>query len=338
MGGMFPKTTGLKKDIQWLDLLKVGLTIGIVLRHATLTDMGDTFPVYESVSKGIVELTELCVPLFFAISGYLFFLNIPERPGWRWFGQKLYSRLFSLLIPYLIANALAFLFYWLAQRFLPGLISGFMGESWKDPLYIFWTGPVNLSLWFIRDLLIACLCTPLTYLFLRYTRWWGILALGILWFAGGQRPWTNFFFCTGAALAMFKVDIEERCQAMGPWLVILFFGAFIFNFQHETGLEFVILAGLPLCVWGASFLTRKGIRVGARWRAWAFIIYLYHYTAVIGIKKALCAYGNPVSDLAFIAISLGSAALVLIGLTGLLAVMRKCMPTLTKVLIGGKQA
>ena len=326
----------IKQNIAWLDLLKVALTVGIVLRHASLPDIDPSFTVFGAISKGIIQLTELCVPLFFVISGYLFFLNVPEKPTLAWFGDKLWKRVFSLLIPYLIANVLAFAFYWLAMRYMPSMVSGFFGDNWKNPLYVFWTGPINLSLWFIRDLIIACVCAPLIYLLLHYTRWWGVLALGLLWFFGYQRPWTNFFFTLGAGLALFKVDVEGHCCSMGPWMVLAFICAFFFYFRNETGIEFVILTGLPVCVWAASALVKIGWQTNIKWRGWAFFIYLYHYIPMIGAKKALVQFIHPSNDFALIAIYLSGAVVVLCFLTLLYFGLRKLAPRLLSFLVGGK--
>ena len=59
------------------------------------------------VDKYLSELTDIAVPMFFVISGYLFFQNYtPQKLISKW-----KSRLFSVLIPYLIWNGLAYLFY-----------------------------------------------------------------------------------------------------------------------------------------------------------------------------------------------------------------------------------
>ena len=142
-----------------LDILRVLLTVGIVCRHATSENL-----------QPVVWVTEICVPLFFVMSGYLFFRNTPERPSVGWFRNKIQSRFFTLLIPYLIANIIAWLCYFFAIREVPSMVSGFLGDKWKNPLFVFWTGPINLSLWFIRELILLVLLSPLIYFLLRYRR------------------------------------------------------------------------------------------------------------------------------------------------------------------------
>jgi len=194
----------------FLDLLKVILTVGIVFRHAELVGLEGRSAAFDGFSRGMMFITEVCVPLFFVLSGFLYFRNVPERPDARFFWKKTRSRIFSLLIPYLIANGIAFLCYWAAHRFAPDMMSGFFGDDWRNPLFIFWTGPVNMSLWFIRDLIIACIVAPLIYLLVRYTRIWGVLALGVVWFAVGGSPWYNLWFTLGAWVAVCQGERADR--------------------------------------------------------------------------------------------------------------------------------
>lgn len=194
------------RRIGFIDLLKVILSVGIVFRHAELVGCSGISTPYDILNKGMMLLTSVCVPLFYALSGFLFFRNAPQRMDMDFFVGKWKNRVSSLLVPYLIANVVAFVCYWLAYRFFPEMMSGFFGDDWKNPLFVFWTGPVNLSLWFIRDLIIACLMAPLFWLLVRYTRIWGVLALGAVWYFVGGSPWYNFYFALGAWAAICHGD------------------------------------------------------------------------------------------------------------------------------------
>lgn len=286
----------MKKDAAWIDLLKIVLTVGIVVRHASLPDWFDKgYATFDLIGKGLVGLTETCVPLFFVLSGFLFFRGVPKKPQASWFGNKWKRRLNSLLIPYLIANCLALAFYIAARKLSPGMVSGFLGEDWKNPLFIFWTGPINLSLWFIRELIVVCLLSPLVWLAVRYT--WGVavIAAGILW-GFGIAPAPLFFFSLGAVAPILEI--------------------------HSKRLE--------------QWQERHPLRIDPSWRAWCFFIYLYHYLPLVGTKKVLVSWLHPQSSTMLLAIWLGSAALALAALTALYFGMRKGMPRLLSVLVGGK--
>ena len=289
---MLRQSTATVKPGNRLDLIRVLLTVGIVCRHATTTELPVSTHAFDLITKGIIILTEICVPLFFIISGYLFFLNTPDKPDLKWFSGKYKSRFFTLIIPYLIANIIAWGCYFFAMKEVPSMVSGFFGDSWKDPLYIFWTGPINLSLWFIRELIVVVLLSPLVYLLVRYLSWWGVLVLGVLWvFKIGPEP--VFMFAAGACLSVRKIAPVER------WL----------------------LASSP---------------IDTRSRAWTYFIYLYHYLLLIGIKKGLVMLIKPEGTVALFGIWLASVVIVLVLLTVIYATMRRLLPSITSVIVGGK--
>lgn len=186
----------------FIDLLKVILTVGIVFRHAELVGLEGRSETFDLLNRGVMAITSVCVPLFFVLSGFLYFRNVPKEPDVQFFWNKTRKRVFSLLIPYLIANAVAFVIYWFAHRYAAGMMSGFFGDDWRKPLFIFWTGPINMSLWFIRDLIIACIMAPLIWILVRYTRIWGVLAMGAVWIWVGGSPLYNIWFTIGAWAAV----------------------------------------------------------------------------------------------------------------------------------------
>ena len=287
-------TTEKGQRLEFVDLLKVILTVGIVFRHAELVGMEGRSEVFDMMTRIMMAVTSTCVPLFFLLSGFLYFRHVPEKPGAQYFWSKTRRRIFSLLIPYLIANCFAFLCYWAAYRYVPGMMSGFFGDDWKNPLFVFWTGPVNLSLWFIRDLMISCLMAPLIYLLVRYTRIWGVLALAAVWFFVASSVWYNFYFTLGAWAAVCQGDAADR------------------------------LLGKVRC------------HVPAGAAAWCFFIYLYHYILVIALKKGLTAALDPSSWWTLLGVYLAAALVTLAVLTGLFILMKKIMPRVTGVLVGGK--
>lgn len=297
MDEVLPQTAVVKSSAQsrWIDLLKVILTVGIVCRHATWADIAPDLSAFQIVTQIIVKITSICVPLFFVLSGYLFFLNAPQKPEAGYFLGKLKKRIYSLLIPYLIANVIAFACYWAAKRYFPSLVSGFFGDNLKNLIFVFWTGPVNLSLWFIRELIICCLLSPLVWLLVRYTRIFGVIALGALW-AFHIGPMPIFCFTLGAWPAIQHLRIDKA----------------------------------------ANWIERHPVGIDPSWRAWCFFIYLYHYLLLIGVKKGLVAWLHPTGSLGFLACYLASVLIVLGFLTLLYRLMRRYLPKITSILVGGK--
>lgn len=320
-----------------IDLLKLLLCIGIVFRHAELVGVAERSAAFAGLNRGMMLLTELCVPLFFVLSGYLYFLNGPAKPTGTWFLKKTRSRVFTLLIPYLIANALAFCFYWLAHRYAPDMVSGFFGDEWHNPLFIFWTGPINLSLWFIRDLMYSVLLAPVIWFFVRYTRVWGVVALGVLWYFGLLPVYVNFCFILGAWAAVWKIEVADTCRKTGPWLLLMYICSFVVAFPDPSMKTLTLLAGLPLCIYVADALMRtRNWNIPESVQAWCFFIYLYHYVPEIAIKKTLVKFVDPSGFWSLTLVFLADAILSLVLVTVIFWILKKLLPRVTSVMAGGK--
>jgi len=116
------------------------------------------------------------VPMFFAISGYLFFRNI-ENWGELW--QKMRRRCRTLVVPYLIACLFPALFA-LALEAMPWTGSfvngsGFsenLAKPWHELLWLLYVDsdngqPYAFHLWFLRDLIVIVALSPLLLLLIR---------------------------------------------------------------------------------------------------------------------------------------------------------------------------
>ena len=100
-----------------LNIAKLLLILGVVLIHCNLLpNMPDSMTTENVTGVNVIEffsryLCKICVPSFFMISGFLFFRNIaPDcRPGvlFSFYKKKLKSRVRSLVLPYIIWNAIA---------------------------------------------------------------------------------------------------------------------------------------------------------------------------------------------------------------------------------------
>ena len=104
------------------------MIVGIVMIHSRLPyDVGGTagFLVYSYlVERGFIgTLTRLCVPMFFMISGYLFFVNA-DGFGMAAYRAKLKSRARSILSPYLLYCTLAVCLFAVMALVRPDMQSG----------------------------------------------------------------------------------------------------------------------------------------------------------------------------------------------------------------------
>ena len=120
------------------------------------------------------------VPLFYIISGYLFFLKVPD--GMNSILGKMKKRARTLLIPYVI-GCLFFVGFLTCVEVLPGtsrfmngaitpLFQKTFGEIISAIFYDAGNGsPCAFQLWFLRDLIIIVATSPLWYLCLKYLKW-----------------------------------------------------------------------------------------------------------------------------------------------------------------------
>ena len=110
----------------------------------------------------------LAVPMFYTISGYLFFLNV-HSIGDVFKKQK--KRIRTLFVPYILSNVLSITFYYLLDFVIArmpewqviinnNLLERASGNGIGYWLYYcFWEGPIAFQLWFVRDLMFLVVFT-----------------------------------------------------------------------------------------------------------------------------------------------------------------------------------
>lgn len=172
---------------------------------------------YEAMYTFISELishhiAKIPVSFFFIISGYFFYYHT-KNLELEQFKGKLYKKLRSLLIPYLAWNTIMLIANFTVS-FIKERIFSYPAEPYTQNIYyIFWEGPINFPLWYIRDLMIISILSPILFYFLKYTKLPGLLCLYIVYvlyhssiFPGlGMK--SIFYFSVGIYLAINQIDI-----------------------------------------------------------------------------------------------------------------------------------
>lgn len=141
-----------------------------------------TMHTLQYVQTCIEKISRIAVPLFFAISGYLFFWNVTTIDEIR---EKIKKRANTLLIPFVIGCLFTPLFFYIISN-LPyisnllksSLLSELSQMSICELFYAIFITPTNVPLWYIRDLMIIVVTTPLLY----YIRRWGLWVCIVLFF------------------------------------------------------------------------------------------------------------------------------------------------------------
>ena len=233
--------------LKYINALRLPLAALVVFIHSYNT-------AWRGINSQVVDglgtilsrtLPTFAVPLFFAISGYLFFIN-QQTFSWKGYVEKLHRRFYTLLIPYICWNVIAFALYALKDvsagqlLHLPLSFNLFWGctqVGGEGANILGWhvmasTAPVQEPLWFVRDLMVIVLCSPFLYAILRYLKWLGLAIVAIVYYAG---LWPNvggmtligvWFFMLGAWCGMNKYDVGGKLARYWPICLVSFIISF----------------------------------------------------------------------------------------------------------------
>lgn len=199
--------------------------------------------VENSITHGV---TRVAIPYFCVVAGYLFFQNLClSVTGFR---NKCVSRIKSLAVPYLLWAGLGFTFFYIIQS-LP-----FLGEYFSNTKVTEYTPvqiiecilftPMPAHLWFIRDLFLITLLSPVIYFLLSRLGVSVVVIVGIGWFMNLGIPFIEdgklvfftlksnhifyyflkdgglFFYLIGSLIAI--EELEGRLSIRRPrWLLVL---------------------------------------------------------------------------------------------------------------------
>ena len=158
------------------------------------------------------------VPLFYVISGYLFFLKVPE--GMKSIYGKMRKRVGTLVVPYII-GCLFFVGFGVLMAVLPGvskymnssvmpLFSKPIGEILRSIFYDAGNGtPCAFQLWFLRDLILIVATSALWYLCLKHLKWGFVAVVFVLtYFDVPHVPFLSlFWFVLGGQLTKAKIEM-----------------------------------------------------------------------------------------------------------------------------------
>lgn len=199
----------------------------------------------ELISQGV---TRIAVPLFFTISGYLFFLSIKDGSLLE-FLSRYRKRSKTLVLPYLIWSIYGVLFYLILQSipfskpfFTKELISGYSVTQFLSTIFI---NPIPYQLWFIRDLIVLILLSPILYWLIKYLKYYLILFFLFAWIYNiSYKIFSNesiLFFAIGALFSIKKINIQNYkinnryLLFLIIWITLIFAKTILFyiNFENE---------------------------------------------------------------------------------------------------------
>ncbi|SFR62196.1 acyltransferase family protein [Maribacter stanieri] len=190
------------------------------------TDQDINWFLQNAISKGF---TIIAVPLFFIISGYLLFLNLTNGKL-KTFLPKFKKRLKTLVVPYLFWSLYGLAFIFILQT-IPISRPYFNNEliveySLLKLLNAIFINPVPYQLWFVRDLIILILLSPILYRLIKVFKTISLVLFLCTWlFEFNFVIFSNealFFFTVGLYIAINKISLYQPILKKNYALLILF--------------------------------------------------------------------------------------------------------------------
>lgn len=262
-----------------ITVLRFPLIVAVVFIHAYVVGepvasavSDDVFAAISRFVRNFISqgVARTAVPIFFLIAGYLFYRNFSLTR--ETYFSKLRSRVGTLLIPFFFWNIFTYAFFAAAQS-LPQTSQYFTGSVARiaglDPMEsaaaILGIGrePISYQFWFVRDLMVAAVISPLLFSSLKRVPKTTLIASLLVWIGFNDSPSAEgfFFFVVGAAAAvhdvdLFVLDIYGRLFAV-CYLPLVLIDVALWN-GHVTCLHMVSMTfGVVAILYASKFLAAR---------------------------------------------------------------------------------
>lgn len=290
------------------------------------------------------------VPLLSAVSGWLFFSFDPNDAASSLF-RRIKRRFSSLYLPLVSWNVLYLAVLYLCFRWKPdyplfpelNIRFGSAGAmDYVNAVFAITAHPVGFQFWFVRDLFVTALISPLLWLLLHRAPYLGMAVFGLAWLVGSDlliffRTDVVFFFYLGAFLRIRRIPLHV-CRRTALTLLATYIALVALRTLAPMALDLsghrpelltgatraMRLLGVLAC-WGV-FLQVARTRFGgfvARYGGLAFFLHAAHFPLLAEVKILLWQLIPSHDDTWMVAHYLVSVAItVTIGLSAGLALDR----------------
>lgn len=342
----------LSEVITWM---RFPLIFFIVLLHCYSTQAlsGNHITYFRILYPTSLWLGETGVPGFFFISGYLFFLSKKA------FSIKISSRINTLLIPYFLWNSFLLVFHIVAYNLGHPLdINGrnLSDYTFIDYIRLFWDRgsfdngnfvPILCPLWYIRNLLIMSILSPLFYFIIKYVREVFLFFIAIWWmitYNNAFIPQTILFFCLGAYFSILNNNPLETIIKNKPLFLSLFVlfaaGDIITHVAISTPVNLQIhrlalICNIPALFLLADYCVLHGYSNELLPNS-AFIVFCVHYPIVVILRKLCIRQFSNASDITHIMLYFLCVIISTLLSLGIYILLDKYLPYVKRVLSGNR--
>ena len=219
-----------------IETLRFPLILLIIFLHCYTSTSGitrghDTY--FRIIYPFSLWMGETGVPAFFFISGLLLFYSKKT------YVQKLKSRVNTLLVPYLFFNGIMLIGYlclWYLGKSVIIADKNLADYSWIDYIRAFWDrgewnrgngAPLLCPFWYIRNLMVLVILSPIIYYIIRYTKLLLPLVFGFFWINSHDSAYTLQSLTLFSLGAYFPICNKNPIELFEKYKA-LFIGAFFF--------------------------------------------------------------------------------------------------------------
>jgi surface polysaccharide O-acyltransferase-like enzyme len=324
-------------------------TVLVVLLHSS-SGNGDVLKILNL--NGYIQnlfsngIARIAVPMFFLISGYLFFRNIvPTR---YFFINKYKSRFKTLVIPFIFWSITWNLFYYVLTLipYTNNIIKWSFEFTIKSVIDVVFINPKAYQLWFLRDLIAYVILTPLIYISIKKLSLKTLIPFFILWILNinfGLSSEGFLFFLCGSYIAINKKSLPKvNNQVLFILTIIccalLLIKTYIFmNDFNNIFHKIFIVMGIIVIWYGYDYYSnlidrQKYLEYLIEFN---FFIYLTHEPILTIVKKTLELITNSKNSydvfIFFLAPIITIAICVLIG-----GLIKRYLSAIYTLIIGGR--
>lgn len=252
------------------------------------------------------------VPLLSMISGWLFF-SFGNNDPMKTVFTRIRGRFTSLYLPLVFWNGVCLVVLYAIYKtnpyypLLSELNINFNVAGWKDyinGIFALTRRPISFQFWFVRDLFVTALVSPLFLLVSRRAPWLGAAALGTAWICGWSmviflRPDVPFFFYLGILVRLKQLPLiisRETTIAVAAFFVAIVcvraLAPFVVDFSDNimptwlrVSTALMRFVGVIAC-WGMlqhMAQTPRGISIG-KYGGVAFFLHSVHWPLLAFLK------------------------------------------------------
>lgn len=323
--------TNTQSDI--INWLRFPLIIMVVFSHSS----GDSDSNLMVLQAGLYEIVRAvwgvmiaptAVPAFFFISGFLMFYRLNEYNRATYI-SKMKKRFNRLLVPFLIWNIIAWAI-WLLREINAGAsivdtLSSYYERGLLSCLWVFYTigdenvdilgntshltAPADLPLWYLRDLIVVTILSPVFYYGIKKLKSFSVLLLSLYFISGifynipGLSSVAVSFYGLGAFFSITKVDfsiITRRYLKIVLPLYIFLLLYILSIFKSTVALQLFPLFRLMgvFVIFGlAEWIIRcSKVRIPQALSDSTFFIYAIHYIIFLSFVDKLLGLILPASN------------------------------------------